>query len=90
MIKRYENQLTDVLETVANEGFAVVPKWKIMRWYGQSNFTIAIRRDIRERWASIAEELEWTETPPLRVAECRDGRDIILMNKETFWRDDEE
>jgi hypothetical protein len=88
--KRYENSLKDLLEAVAFEGFARVPKWKITRWFGQSNFTIAIRRNIRERWNSlITDELEWTDPPKLRIAEIHDRRDIILMKDSDFWEDTE-
>jgi hypothetical protein len=88
MEKRYENTLKNLLETVAYEGHAPIPKWKICRWYGQSNFTVAIRRDLRERWNSLlVDELGWTDVPTLRLAEF--GFDIMLMRKTDFFRDNE-
>jgi hypothetical protein len=90
LLKRHENSLKDLLEAVAFEGFGRVQKWKITRWYGQSNFTVAIRRDLRDRWTSlVTDELEWTETPALRIAEGHEGKDIILMKKTDFWEDEE-
>jgi len=86
--KRHENALTDVLETVAFNGFASVPKWRVTRWYGQVNLTVNIRRDLRDRWkALISEELDWSEVPTLRMAEVHGS--LILMNKENFFSDKE-
>lgn len=89
MEKRHENSLKNLLESVAFEGYASVPKWKLTRWYGQSNFTVTIRRDLRERWNSlIVDELVWPGTPPiLRLAEI--GFNIILMKKTDFYKDKE-
>ena len=90
MEKRYENTMKDLLETVAYEGFASVSKWKVTRWYGQSNFTVTIRRDLRERWKSLTEEdLSWEKAPTLRIAEVNGGGTIILMTKDTFYKDSE-
>ncbi len=90
MEKRHENSLKNLLEAVAFEGYAFIAKWKITRWYGQSNFTVAIRRDLRERWKSlITDELGWSEVPILRLAEVSGGGDIVLMKKTDFYRDAE-
>ena len=86
MEKRHENSLINLLERVAFEGHASVPKWRIPRWYGQSNFTVGIRRDLRERWKSlVSDELGWSEVPTLRLAEIQG--DIVLMKKSDFFRD---
>ncbi len=88
MEKRHENSLNNLLERVAFEGHATIPKWKVTRWFGNVNFTVAIRRDLRERWASlVTNDLSWNEAPPLRLAEV--GGDIVLMNKTTFFPDTE-
>jgi hypothetical protein len=85
MEKRHENSLKNLLETVAFEGHAAIAKWKIARWYGQTNFTVAIRRDLREQWKSlVAEELGWNEVPMLRLAEI--SGDIVLMKKTDFFK----
>jgi hypothetical protein len=89
MEKRHENSLKNLLEAVAFEGYAFIAKWKITRWYGQVNFTVAIRRDLRERWNSlIVDELGWSEVPTLRLAEVSGG-DIVLMKKTDFYKDTE-
>jgi hypothetical protein len=85
--KRHENSLKDLLETVACTGFASVPKWKITRWYGQSNFTVAIRRDLRERWKTLIEDELEREKTTLRLAEI--GGNIVLMKKTDFFPDKE-
>jgi hypothetical protein len=88
MEKRHENALKNLLESVAFEGYASAPKWKVSRWYGQSNFTVSIRRDLRERWTSLYEDdLDWKDRPVLRMAEV--GGDIILMKKTDFYPDSE-
>lgn len=90
MEKRHENTLKDLLETVAYEGFASVSKWKVARWYGQSNFTVTIRRDLRERWTALTEEeLSWDKAPVLRIAEVNGGGTILLITKPNFWEDAE-
>lgn len=87
MEKRHENSLNDVLEEVAYQGFSSVAKWRINRWYGQINFTVTIRRDLRERWKKLGEELEWTPWPQMKIAEV-DG-DILFMRKKDFFPDNE-
>ena len=89
MEKRHENSLKSLLEKVAYEGHAHVPKWKVTQvWYGQSNFTVAIRRNLRERWtALLSDELEWTDVPVLRLAEF--NGDIVLMKGTDFFADEE-
>lgn len=88
MEKRHENTLTSLLERVAFEGFASRPKWQIARWYGQSNFTLNIRRDLRERWKSlINDELNWKPLPTLKMAEV--GSEIFLMKDGAFFPDKE-
>lgn len=93
MKKRHVNLLKELLEAAAFEGLSRVPKWKLMQWYGQTNFTVAIRRDLRERWASLLiDELEWFEAeaegmPLLRLAEF--NGDIVLMRSDGFLLDDE-
>lgn len=88
MEKRHENSLKNLLETVAFEGHASMAKWKIARWYGQSNFTVTIRRDLRERWKTLLkDELDWSDVPILRLAEV--SGDIVLMKKTDFFPDQE-
>jgi hypothetical protein len=80
--------LKNMLETVAFEGLATLAKWKITRWYGQSNFTVSIRRDVRQRWDALhREELEIDKTPILRMADV-DGK-IVFMKKADFFPDKE-
>jgi len=87
MQKRHENSLTDLLEGIAFEGFANIPKWQVTRWYGQTNFTVNIRRDLRERWKSLTEDMEWGLTPTLRIAEVNGN--IVLMRETDFFPDNE-
>jgi hypothetical protein len=88
MEKRYENALTDLLEMVAFRGHAAEAKWKIARWYKKSNFSVNIRRDLRERWTSlVTDELGWTTVPTLKLAEV--GGDIFLMKDADFFPDRE-
>jgi hypothetical protein len=86
--KRHENSLKDILEAVAFSGHASVAKWRLSRWYGQSNFTVAIRRDLRERWKALTEEeLDWDKAPLLRIAEVMG--DVVLINHSNFFPDKE-
>jgi len=76
-----------MLENVAFEGHASIAKWKLSRWYGQTNFTVVIRRDLRERWNSLlTDELGWPIVT-LRLAEV--NGDIVLMKKTDFFPDRE-
>lgn len=89
MEKRYENALNDLLETVAFEGYASIPKWHITRWYEQENFTVTIRRDLRERWKKlIIDELSWSKAEILQIADV-DHEIIVLINKSKFFPDKE-
>jgi hypothetical protein len=88
MEKRHENALKDLLETVAFKGYASEAKWRLSRWYGQSNFTVTIRRDLRDRWKSLQEdELGNSKPAVLRFAEI--GGDILLIRKTDFFPDNE-
>ena len=93
MERRYENALNDLLESVAYNGHASISKWRITRWYGQENFTVNIRRDLRDRWKKlIIEELSWTKPTILRIADVSYtgvSGDIVLINNSTFFPDDE-
>lgn len=88
MEKRHENSLMGMLEKVAFEGFASKPKWQIARYYKQSNFTLNIRRDIRDRWKNlVTDELGWKQTPVLKMADV--GGEIIFMKGGDFFPDKE-
>jgi len=88
MDERYEIALKDVLEMTALSGHATVPKWRLSRWYGQVKFTVNIRRDLRERWLRlIKDELGWTTSPKLKLAET--GENIIMINADAFFDDKE-
>ncbi|MBN8904715.1 MAG: hypothetical protein J0H57_27175, partial [Rhodospirillales bacterium] len=64
------------------------PKWKIARWYGQTNFSVTIRRDLRDRWSShLTDELGWNKVPKLKLAEVN-GK-IFLMKDVDFFPDKE-
>ena len=85
MQKRHENALNDLLEQVAYEGYGVVKKWKLSRWYGQERFSVGIRRDVNERWSDLASEWEWEHDKELKFVDV-DGK-IILMHKCEFFDD---
>jgi hypothetical protein len=87
MEKRYENSLKDVLEEVAFEGHAVVSKWRLTKWYGQTNFTVGIRRDLRERWKSLLVDELSCEPTILKIAEA--GGDVVLVNNSNFYKNNE-
>jgi hypothetical protein len=87
MKKRHENALYDLLEQVAFEGFASIEKWRVIRWYGQERFTVGIRRDVRERWTDLAEDLPSVSDKDLKFAEIK-GQ-IIIMHSHVFFDDDE-
>jgi len=87
MLKRHENSLNDLLEAVAFEGSAKIPKWQLCRWFGQERFTVRIRRDIRDRWEDLATELSWIEDRKVLFAETKG--DILFMNEARFYDDDE-
>ena len=87
MKKRHENSLYDILQKVAYEGFAAIEKWSLARWYGQERFSVGIRRDIRDRWYDLANELPWIKDKALVFAEVI-GR-IVLMHDEVFFKDNE-
>ncbi|MBN9466562.1 hypothetical protein [Brevundimonas sp.] len=87
MKKRHENGLNQLLEKVAYEGLAVVPKWQMALWYDQDRFTVGIRRDVRERWIELASELSWIEEKPLHFVEIK--TDIVLMHNPAFYEHDE-
>lgn len=87
MKKRHENELNGLLEKIAYEGLAVIPKWQMSLWYDQDRFTVGIRRDVRERWIELASELPWIEEKPLHFVEIK--TDIVLMHNPTFYKHDE-
>lgn len=77
-----------MLEMVAFQGHASRPEWKIARWYGQSNFSVNIRRDLRGRWKGfVAEELGWDKVPTLKLTEVNGN--IFLMKDADFFADKE-
>jgi len=86
--KRHENALNDLLETVAFRGYASEARWRLARWYGQNNFTVTIRRDLRDRWKSLLEDdLGKDKAPVLRLAEIEG--EILLIRKTDFFPDTE-
>ena len=87
MKKRHDNELNALLEKIAYEGLAVIPKWQMSLLYGQDRFTVGIRRDVRERWLELASELPWLEGKPLHFVEIK--TDIVLMHNPTFYEHDE-
>lgn len=88
MEKRHSVSLKELLEVVAFEGNASIQKWRLMQWFGQTNFTIAVRRSLRERWATLIEdELEWAEIPDLLMAEWN-GR-ILFLRGDSLIKDEE-
>lgn len=87
MKKRHENELNQLLEKIAYEGLAVIPKWQMALWYDQDRFTVGIRRDVRERWIELASELPWIEEKPLHFVEIK--TDIVLMHNPVFYEHDE-
>ena len=87
MQRRHENALSDLLERVAHQGYAGVPKWQITRWYTQQHFSVNVRRDLRERWDNMLDDLGWADHPTLRIAEL--NGDIVLMRKTDFFPDKE-
>ena len=87
MLKRHENSLNELLETVAYEGSSKIAKWKLCRWYNQERFTVKIRRDVRDRWEDLANELSWIEDIKVLFAETKG--DILLLNKARFYKENE-
>jgi hypothetical protein len=88
MERRHENALNELLEAAAFEGYACMSKWRVVRWYGQSNFSVNIRRDLRERWKTlIKDELGWDKVPVLKLAEI--SGTIFLMKDGDFFPDKE-
>jgi hypothetical protein len=65
---------------VAYEGFAYVQKWQINRWFGQANFTVSIRREIRERWKTLGEDIEWIAASKLKIAKINDTTIILIKD----------
>jgi len=57
--KRYEDALNNLLETVAHDGVASVPKGCLTLWYTQERFTVGIRDDIRTRFADMSSYIPW-------------------------------
>jgi len=86
MERRHEYALNEFLEQVAHEGYASVPKWRMILWYGVTNFAVNVRRDLRDRWATLIDELGWGKTP-LRIAELNGN--IVLIRKFDYFPDDE-
>ena len=88
LTRRHENLLNDLLETVAFEGYAHVPKWRLLRWYEFEHFVATIRRDLRDRWNTlVTQQLGWEEVPTLWIAEGKGG-DIVLIHDDTFPEED--
>jgi len=85
MDKRNENLLNDFLKIVFEEGYASVRKWLLLHWYGQTNLTVAIRRDLRERWKALMEES--SSKASLRIGESQGN--ILLANSEIFFSKDD-
>jgi hypothetical protein len=56
MEKRQEHALNDLFETLRFTGHASVPKWRLVRWFGQLNFTVVVRREVRQRWKDYLAE----------------------------------
>ena len=79
--------MSDLLKQVAYEGRAIIAKWRIAETYGQSTFSVTIRRDLRNRWTALIEELEWDERPVLRMAEL--CGQVIMTRSSDYWPDDE-
>lgn len=84
MEKRNENLLNDFLKTAFEEGYATVRKWMLLHWYGQTNLTVAIRRDLRDRWKALVEEAD--SKAPLRIGEAHGN--ILLANGDIFFSKD--
>jgi hypothetical protein len=62
--------------------------YPIARWYGQSNFSVNIRRDLRDPWKSLVpEELGWNKVPTLKLAVV--SGNIFLMKDADFFPDKE-
>ena len=89
MEKWHEDALNDLLVSVANRGYASIPKSRIVRWYGASAFNVAIRHDLRERWKTLLiTKKSWSDLTRLRIADVG-GDTIVLINNSTFYPDEE-
>ena len=79
MKKRHENELNQLLEKVAYEGLAMVPKWQMSLWYDQDRFTVGIRRDVRERWIELASTRHSTSTTSRQKKSPRARRQFLYF-----------
>lgn len=90
MEERHSNALKDYLERAYYNGYAVEPKWKLLRWYSQERFTVGIRQDIRERWDESFDsntELLFAELGTMRPRVNTNS--IMIIKDDLFYEDDE-
>jgi len=85
MEERHEMLLLDLLETIVYEGYASIAKAKLAYWYGQLNFTVTIRRDLRERWRHLLVDTLGLEERTLRIADSNGT--VLLMRDNIFFED---
>ena len=84
MIKRHQEALESCLDEIFNEGYLIVPRWKILMWYGYDRFVATIRKDIQDRWSSYAN----VGDEALLIGEFSGGRTILIARKENWWAED--
>lgn len=84
--KRYEDALNNLLETVAHNGVASVPKGCLTLWYSQERFTVGIRDDIRTRFADMSSYIPWLKDRSLVFADFNNT--VMLIRKDILLAED--
>jgi hypothetical protein len=86
MLKRYEDSINNLLETVVHEGIANVSKGCLALWYGQERYTASIRNDLRARYSDMSSYIPWIKDQSLVFAEVNNTiiliRDNIILKGE--------
>lgn len=85
-IKRYEDSLNNLLETVAYEGVGSVHKGCLALWCGQERFTAGLRADLQTRFSDMSTYLPWLKDNSLVFAEMNNT--IMLIRKDVILKDD--
>jgi hypothetical protein len=86
MLKRYEDSINNLLESVAHHGVTTVSKGCLTLWYGQERFTAGIRSDMRTRFADMSTYIPWLKDRSLVFAEL--NNEIMLMRNDIILEED--
>lgn len=85
-MKRHEDSLNNLIELVALEGIAEVPKACLTLWYKQERFTVSIRNDLRTRFEDLTSSISWLKDKTLRFGELNNK--ILLIRSDVLLEDD--